>query len=68
MTLPGVLPVVLMDCDLKAKYASPRRPWPYSSPEDALACFWRMAAEGKKHVRISVSIEKAVIFRLEKSD
>lgn len=26
MTLPGVPPVVLMDCDLKAKYASPRRP------------------------------------------
>ena len=67
MTLPGVPPVVLMDCDLKAKYASPRRPWPYSSPEDALACFQKVAAEEKKkYAGIAVSIEKDVILRLEK--
>ena len=67
MTLPGVPPVVLMDCELKAKYASPQRPWPYASPEDALACFQNVAAEGKKkYAGIEVSIEKDVILRLEK--
>ncbi len=48
MTPPSVPPVVLMDCEIKAKYASPQRPWPYESPEDALECFQRVAAEGKK--------------------
>ena len=67
MTLPGVPPVVLTDCALRTKYASPRRPWPYSSPEDALACFQKVAAEGqKKYAGIKMSIEKDVILRLER--
>ena len=67
MTLPGVPPVVLMDCDLKAKYASPQRPWPYTSAEDALACFRKVAAEGKKkYAGIKLSVVKESILRLEK--
>ena len=68
ISLKGTPDVILLDCELKTKYASPHRPWPYSSPEDALACFQKVAAEGqKKYAGIEVSIEKDVILRLEKT-
>ncbi|MBQ9955616.1 MAG: hypothetical protein IJO87_09380 [Eggerthellaceae bacterium] len=67
MTLPGVPPTVLLDCDLKRKYHSEKRPWPYRDAVEALTCFQKIAAEGqKKYAGIAISIEKDVILRLEK--
>ena len=68
MTLPGVPPAVLPDCELKKKYGSPARPWPYRDAAEALSVFQKIAAEGrKKHAGIRASIEKDGILRLEKT-
>ena len=69
MTLPGVPPAVLLDCELKKKYDSPARPWPYRDAAEALSVFQKIAAEGqKKYAGIRVSVEKETILRLEKNN
>ena len=65
--MKGTPDIIVLDCALKAKYASPQRPWPYASPEDALACFKKVAAEGqKKYAGVKISIEKDALLRLER--
>lgn len=69
IALPGTPDIIALDCELKRKYHSPTRPWPYASAEDALACFQKVAAEGKKkYAGIEVSVVKDVILRLEKKN
>ena len=67
IALPGTPDIIALDCELKKKYRSPTRPWPYTSTEDALACFKKVAAEGqKKYAGIEVTVVRENILRLER--
>ena len=69
IALPGTPDIIAIDCELKKKYRSPIRPWPYASAEDACQCFEKVAAEGqKKYAGIEVTVVKESILRLEKVD
>ena len=69
IALPGTPDIIAIDCELKKKYRSPIRPWPYANAEDALACFRKVAAEGqKKYASIEVSVVRENILRLENVD
>ena len=68
IALPGTPVIIALDCELKKKYRSPTRPWPYASAEDALTCFKKVATEGqKKYAGIEVSVVRENILRLEKT-
>lgn len=65
LLMRGTPDIIALDCQLKKKYSSPARPWPFENVEEAAKCFRKVADSARKYDGIAVSTDKNIL-RLSK--
>ena len=58
ISMRGTPDIIAIDCEMKARCATPERPWPFESACDAALCFYEVLdANRRKYADIVINVD-----------